>query len=460
MRIILATYGYPPHYWGGSESYVRWLAGYLTQCGHEPLVIAGATDAQLDGMEPLYRDDHLRAAHYRQDGVPVIACSHHPRTIELYSRYNPAWAASWEGILSAWYGEADRPVPLLHLHAVSPLINASLIEAARRIFPAIRVLYSYHVPESCPKGTLLYFGKSFCNIRPTAGTCTACLLQARTGWPGPVVRAVAALLPERNLLPAGTPVPFQLRRYVAEQIRQYGAFSLQVDRWLVFSRQVESLLQRLDIPADRIALIRHGIDDVFRAEAGDVAAGGGRAGDGPTTFVFIGRFKRVKGLGTLLRAWTASPPEAGRELLLLGGADDMDSALSGRLAAAVRRPDIRHLGILPAEQVREVLRRAHCVVIPSEWVEIGPLTLHEAIACGANVITSDIGGCAELAAHYGEVCRTFRMGDAGDLWEKIRTFRYRPVDRTVVGQSEHNAQVLAEYRRLLEPSAPDTIEPI
>jgi glycosyltransferase involved in cell wall biosynthesis len=431
---------------------------YLLRSGHEPLVIAGATDEQLDGMEPLYRDGHLRAAHYRQDDIPVIACSNHPDTFEIYSRYDPAWAAAWEGVLSAWYG-SDRSIQLLHLHAVSPLINTSLIEASRRLFPGIRVLYSYHVPESCPKGTLLYFEKSFCTIRPSAAVCTACLLQARSGWPVPIVRAIAALLPERKVFPAGAPVPFQLRRYLAAQIRTYGAFVNQVDRWLVFSRQVELLLRRLDVPADRIAMIRHGIDEVFLSKTEGGPTGDGRAESDRTTFVFIGRFKRVKGIATLLRAWMGSPPDAGRELLLMGGAEALDGELSDRLAEAARRPDIRQLGILPAEQVREVLRSAHCVVIPSEWVEIGPLTLHEAIACGANVITSDIGGCAELAEYYGDLCRTFRMGDAGDLWEKIRTFRYQPVTRTVASQSWHNARVVEEYRGLLAYASADTIEP-
>jgi hypothetical protein len=54
-----------------------------------------------------------------------------------------------------------------------------------------------------------------------------------------------------------------------------------------------------------------------------------------------------------------------------------------------------------------------------------------------------------LAAFYGETCQTFRMGNAADLKNKIKDFQYRPVDKKVRSQSEHNELIVREYERVL-----------
>jgi glycosyltransferase involved in cell wall biosynthesis len=442
VQIILATYGYPPYYWGGSESYVHWLARFLQKSGHQVLVIAGVTEAQLKETSLFFEDEHLQAGTYTFEGIPVVACSNHPTTAEIYSRYHPAWQQSWSNLLAACWKGQQEAAQLLHLHAVSPLINASLTEGARKVFPGLRVLYSYHVPESCPKGTLLYFGRSMCSRKPDPALCTACTLQDRYRVPSGLAGWLGELLVNVPV-PESAPTPLKLGKYIRQNIASYRHFIGQVDHWFAFSHQIEGTLKQLGVASESISTIRHGIDEAyFQGDSAPVRR------EQPQDFVFVGRFKRVKGLLTLLRAWLQAAPDERRRLCLIGGDSNPDPEIAALLARAGSRSDIELAGILPAEQVRQRLASAHCIVIPSEWVEIGPLTLHEAIACGANVITSDIGGCAELAEFYGEACQTFRMGDANDLWQKISNFSYRPVSRKVRSQSEHNALILNKYEQL------------
>jgi glycosyltransferase involved in cell wall biosynthesis len=442
LQIILATYGYPPYYWGGSESYVHWLARFLQRSGHRVIVIAGVTEAQLKDASLIYEDGHLRAGTYTFEGVQVIACSNQPTTAEIYSRYHADWQLSWANLLSACWKGQQETARLLHLHAVSPLINASLAEGARKVFPGLKVLYSYHVPESCPKGTLLYFGKSMCSQKPSPALCTACTLQDRYRVPSGLAGWLGELLVNIPV-PESAPTPLRLGKYIRQNIDAYRHFIGQVDHWFAFSHQIEGTLKQLGVAPGKISTIRHGIDEAyFQGESAPARP------EQPQRFVFVGRFKRVKGLLTLLRAWLHAAPEERRQLCLIGGDSNPDPEIAALLARTGSRSDIELAGILPAEQVRQRLAGAHCIVIPSEWVEIGPLTLHEAIACGANVITSDIGGCAELAEFYGEACQTFRMGDEADLWQKISSFNYRPVSRKVRSQSEHNALILKEYEQL------------
>lgn len=445
MQIIIATYGYLPHYWGGSESYVRWLVQYLLGQGHEPVVIAGATEEQLKETELFYEDEYLKAGHYVHEEIPVIACANRVTTREIYSKFHPAWKTSWARLLKK-YWENKPPVPLLHLHAVSSLINASLIEGAKSVFPEIKTLYSYHVPESCPKGTLLYFNQSSCEVNPDVSVCTACILKDKLNTSAAAAKLVGKLMPGISL-PEKAPSLLRLRELTALNIQSYRHFAEHIDHWLVFSREIERLLLRYGISQEKIRVIRHGIDDAYFTDA--EATPKAKTANSPATFVYVGRFKMVKGIYTVLRAWLGMEESPGRRLWLIGGHRDLDPRIAELLEKAKQRNDIEQLGILPVEDVRNRLEQAHCMIIPSEWVEIGPLTLHEAVACQTNVLTSDIGGCAELAGFYGETCQTFRMGDVADLQDKIENFRYRPVEKKVRSQSEHNELVVREYKLVM-----------
>ncbi|MEK7255679.1 MAG: glycosyltransferase, partial [Bacteroidota bacterium] len=178
----------------------------------------------------------------------------------------------------------------------------------------------------------------------------------------------------------------------------------------------------------------------------------------PQTFIFLGRFTKVKGVATLLRAWLQLPEAASeRRLVLIGAGKDLEKEIAGLLEKAARRSDVQNLGVLDVSVIRQRLEAAHCIVVPSEWVEIGPLVLHEALACGANVLVSNVGGNKELAEFYGEGCQTFRMGDAGDLAQKIRDFQFSPMQKKVRKQVEHYALVLEKYQGLLAPASVEAL---
>jgi glycosyltransferase involved in cell wall biosynthesis len=64
--------------------------------------------------------------------------------------------------------------------------------------------------------------------------------------------------------------------------------------------------------------------------------------------------------------------------------------------------------------VQALMRRARALVFPSVWYEGQPLTVYEALACGAPVIVSD--ACAgREAVEDGETGFWFRSGDPDSL---------------------------------------------
>jgi glycosyltransferase involved in cell wall biosynthesis len=65
-----------------------------------------------------------------------------------------------------------------------------------------------------------------------------------------------------------------------------------------------------------------------------------------------------------------------------------------RLAAS--EPRIRIAPPIPNEEVIRTLTRYDALVVPSQWLETGPLVVLEAFAAGIPVIGTRLGGIAEL----------------------------------------------------------------
>ncbi len=442
MNILLATYNYYPYDWGGSEVYVRGLVRHLQKQGIQATILAAIPAEAIEDCEVVFEDKYLKIGLYEYESTPVIGCVLNPTTDEIYSRYNPAWKAAWLAFFKK-YQQENGPFDLLHLNANTPLISAALAEGVKEVFPKIKTLFSYHVADTCPKGSLMYFDREDCTMQPNVQTCTACTLHTRLGMAEPVAKLAARLMPNLSISPK-LPSIFRLKYLTNLSLDSFGRFAKQVDRWHVFAPQIEAALYKLGITSSRIAVIRHGADEHYLEARGEM-----REVRGGTVFIFVGRFKKLKGLPTLLKAWMGFEEKDGRKLWIVGGGNDLEPGLASLLEKARTRTDIEFLGTMEAKDLKEKMAQAHCIVIPTEWVETGPLVFHEAIAVGTNVIASNIGGCAALAEYYGEGCQTFRMGDVADLQEKIKGFQYRPIRKKVMGQNEHYSLVVKEYEALL-----------
>jgi len=60
---------------------------------------------------------------------------------------------------------------------------------------------------------------------------------------------------------------------------------------------------------------------------------------------------------------------------------------------------IRFRAPLSVDNVVETLASYDATIIPSQWLETGPLTVLESFAAGTPVIGSNLGGIAELVVH-------------------------------------------------------------
>ena len=182
------------------------------------------------------------------------------------------------------------------------------------------------------------------------------------------------------------------------------------------------------VPADRVHVIYNGIDaNQYRPDHGRDALD--RFGIDPAqpSVVFVGRVTRQKGLPVLLRAAEWIDPSA--QLVLCAGQADtaeLQAEVTGLVEhlRASRSGVIWLPGMLAKSEVIQILSHATVFVCPSEYEPLGIVNL-EAMACGAAVVASAVGGIPEVVAD-GETGRLVPPGDERALAETVNALIANP----------------------------------
>lgn len=138
---------------------------------------------------------------------------------------------------------------------------------------------------------------------------------------------------------------------------------------------------------------------------------------GPWRLLYVGRMERSKGVEELIDACARLTGKSIPVELHLVGHYDRRLELLERVAGSVRER-VRFLGaVTDFEELAEIYRAADFFVLPSHS-EGFPRVLYEAMAFGLPVVTTFVGGIPSVMID-GENCRRIRVGDPGDLADKI-----------------------------------------
>jgi glycosyltransferase involved in cell wall biosynthesis len=187
-----------------------------------------------------------------------------------------------------------------------------------------------------------------------------------------------------------------------------------VDTFIALTEFARSKLVAGGLPAEKITVKPNFLPDNVEPGRGE--------GD---FAVYVGRLSKEKGLHTLLRAWKNIPD---CPLRILG-----DGPLRTELHEAVRDlPNVSLAGHCSAEQVRETMRSAKFLVMPSEWYEGFPMTAVEAMAAGTPMIASDLGSLQEVIVE--DTGLRFRPGDPADLTRQVRKLLANPEELALLRQ--------------------------
>jgi glycosyltransferase involved in cell wall biosynthesis len=110
-------------------------------------------------------------------------------------------------------------------------------------------------------------------------------------------------------------------------------------------------------------------------------------------FVFIGEFRDVKGIPVLIEALAGlrRPDGTPATIAMAGGGPDFEH-WRGKIAGVGMTDRVELLGVRPA---REALKRGNVLVVPS-LAESLPYVILEGAAAGRHVISTTVGGIAEI----------------------------------------------------------------
>jgi alpha-maltose-1-phosphate synthase len=200
------------------------------------------------------------------------------------------------------------------------------------------------------------------------------------------------------------------------------------------------------VPADRVHVIRNGIDTSEYAPDDRTTAldSHGIAADRPCV-VFVGRITRQKGLPVLLHAAERLDP-AVQLVLCAGQADtpELQAEVTGLVEhlRATRTGVIWISRMLPRADVIQILSHATVFACPSLYEPLGIVNL-EAMACGAAVVASRVGGIPEVVDD-GQTGLLVPPGDPAALADAIGSLIAEPARARLMGQ-RGRARVAAEF---------------
>jgi glycosyltransferase involved in cell wall biosynthesis len=324
---------------------------------------------------------------------------------------------------------AHRP-QVVHFHAYTPGINGIVAKAVRSVGPAVVV--TYHSPTmTCQRGTLAQFGEVVCDGRMIVARCAACVADQHhiprpiADLVGKVPTAVGRAIQSRRLA-GGVWTALQLTELIRARHTDTRDFLSAADVIVATSSWVRTLLLENGVNKGKIVLSRQGLTSAHSSIAASQRMS---LPGGPLRAVMLGRLDWTKGFHIPVSAL-----EGDRQLNVI---IDIYAAVQGegkyaaRLRESVSRDGrVRLLPALPPDDVIDVLRQYDVLLVPSVWLETGPLVVLDAFAAGVPVLGSDLGGISERVRDDVDG----RLVEPGSVDEWARELQELVADPSILGR--------------------------
>jgi len=377
MKIIHLPFCFHPDPMGGTEVYVEALARELTKLGITNIICAPSTTNQ----SYLYNQLSIRRFAINQEIKHLK---------EIYGEGDEKGALEFSHIL-----DKEKP-DLIHFHAFTRGVSLKLVRIAKS--KSIPVIFTYHTPTvSCQRGTLLQWGNQVCNGEILLNKCTACTLQ-RQGINQNIAQIITHLPPiigetlSKANLSGGLWTALQMRELVNCRSQAFQSLMGEVDHIIAVCNWVKDILMINQVPSEKITVIRQGLCQEFPSITKQNIS---KNQSLPLRLVFFGRIDRTKGIDILIRA-LGEKTEL-KVTLDIYGIFQGESVYQQSIKTLIEKdPRIILTSPVPAAQVVETMKGYDVLVVPSQWLETGPMVILEAFAAQIPVIGSDLGGIAEL----------------------------------------------------------------
>jgi glycosyltransferase involved in cell wall biosynthesis len=383
MNILLASHGFPPTHSAGAERRAERMAKWLNSQGHRVVVFT---------VERV-NDPHEHMETTEQDGFIVHRLYFDLSTVgsgEPFHNFydNPFVRERLEFVLDS------EQFDLVHI-VCGYLLGVPAIEVSKQFgLPLAITLTEFWF--MCTRLNLIQMTGALCSGPESVNKCTRCLLEDKRRY-----RLPAQNIPA--LMDMFWPVSHQIgltadmqRMVIDRQTRLKHALEM-VDLVICPSQFLIDKFKEFGFNTERFIHIRQGL---VAPVSQDENHRQWQMQDTPLQFTYVGQIKYHKGVDILIEAFIDLLKINPNIRLELWGNETESPDYVNRLKQRSKQyPAIHWNGPFIGNKIWDILRQTDALVVPSRWYENSPNAILEAFSMGVPVITTNLGGMAELVKH-------------------------------------------------------------
>lgn len=342
-------------------------------CVHNRYIQAGGEDQVFESETRLLAENGVRVEKVEEQTTYPSGLV---RKIE--AAVDCVWSRSWHAKFKTMLRET-RP-DVVHVHNFFSVISPSIYYACKEEgVPVVQTLHNYRL--ACPAASFYRDGK----------ICEECLDR------GPFHAVRYGCYRESKLATVALASMLEVHR--AKK-----TWNELVDCYVALTDFARQKMIQGGLPAEKIVVKPNFVlpDPGARAGIGDYA-------------LFVGRLVDLKGVGTLIDAWSKLP----RSIPLVIAGDGPFRPQMEKLISDSKLTNVNYRGRLSRTDTLAAMKGARFLMFPSEWYEGFPVTIAESFACGVPVLCSRLGGMREIVED-GRTGLHFTPGDAADMAEKVQ----------------------------------------
>ena len=333
MKILKVIHGFPPDYMAGSEVYSYHLVKELIEQNIQVCVFT-RVENEFDKPYTIYNEIY--------ENIPIMRINKPIRDYRYEDKFYD------ENIDKAFGDYLEQVKPdIVHFGHLSHL-STSLIKIVKyRNIPLVYTIHDFWL--FCIKGQMINQKNERCK-QPSIANCTQC---------SPYVTNESMVE--------------QSSRHMREMIDL-------VDVFLSPSRTLMIFFMQHGVPLGKIKYMKYGFNKQKITYNKKIFGKNSKI-----RFGFIGRVIPQKGIKVLVDTFRELPNE---QLCIYGDI--------GKQKRFLQTTNISFAGGYDNNNINEVFANIDVLIVPSLWLENSPLVIQEAQLAGIPVITSHIGGMAEL----------------------------------------------------------------
>jgi glycosyltransferase involved in cell wall biosynthesis len=297
---------------------------------------------------------------------------------------------------------------ILHLHGFVQVNGLTHIQWAQQ--KGVKTVLTFHTPGvTCLQQSLLYKDTEVCDGQILINRCAECRLN-NAGIPDPAAKILSNVeIP--GLKVNNSKINYVLTSPQWTKLHQQAWLDMvdSIDALHVLAEWTREVALLNSAPEQKVHLIR-----TFGPKPIDQPSSTQKTNEDCLNLVYVGRCDFVKGIHVIIDAIDLLPPEFPVKITFFTLGWDKSKYGKERKNRIQDDPRLMIKESVPNHKLLQELSQYDACLVPSIWLETGPLTVLEAFAAGIPVIGSRRGGIAELVQD-GVDGMLFEPGNAQEL---------------------------------------------